>query len=250
MSNFREKLKKEIGWAGGVIYFLSRVLIGAMVVLLVLRYAYGQGSFWSNIDYFLLFFVLLDLVILNRVASRHSERSEESLANARIFSNKLRDPSPTAQDDKKKIAQDDMENEKLVFGLIVAFFGLNLLWMAELVMNNPGVEEKVFLPYRLNYFVLILGVILLSLNKSQFGFWLKVWLLKFRDPRAFIALALIFLIITPFLLTYKQEPVAEKAANMAYFMLVIGVLGQFVKYVRESRRKSPIIKKQSSKNHY
>jgi hypothetical protein len=241
MPNFKEKLKKEIQWADKIIYILSWIFIVLILLLIALRYVNGwnKESFWPNFDYFLLFFILLDLLILNRVSYHHSGSRFIETKNPL---DKQRDPSvshaASLQDD---IANGGLQNEKFVFGLIVGLFVLNLLWMVDLIMNKsvPALKESVFLPYRLNYIVLILGLILLTFNRGPLGLWLKGWLLKFKDPRAFIALALVFFVLCPFSLIFKQEPIAEKAANMAYFLLVIGILGQFAGYIRESRQKLP-----------
>ena len=66
------------------------------------------------------------------------------------------------------------------------------------------------------------------------GFWiLSVWLYKF-EGRVSVAGGLVFLVMCPFLLIFRKEPMAEKAAIWAYMFLVIGVFqGIFTKVKEE-----------------
>jgi hypothetical protein len=55
-----------------------------------------------------------------------------------------------------------------------------------------------------------------------------LWILAVRhykfEGRVSIAIALFFLTLCPFLLIFKKEPIAEKAAIWAYMFLVVGVV--------------------------
>ena len=55
------------------------------------------------------------------------------------------------------------------------------------------------------------------------------------DSRLPIAGALLLLIMTPFFLIRNLENYANYLATMAYFLLVIGVIKQFVEYLRENK---------------
>lgn len=69
------------------------------------------------------------------------------------------------------------------------------------------------------------------------GLWvLTVWLYKF-EGRVSIAGALVFLAMCPFLLIFKKELIAEKAAIWTYMFLVIGVAQEFIEYLGENRKK-------------
>jgi len=53
------------------------------------------------------------------------------------------------------------------------------------------------------------------------------------DGKIQIGDALTLLIITPFLLIRNLENYANYTATLAYFLLVIGVVKQFLEYLRE-----------------
>lgn len=64
------------------------------------------------------------------------------------------------------------------------------------------------------------------------GLWiLSLWLYEY-EGRISIGMGLGFLILCPFLLIFKAEAVAEKAAIWAYVFLVVGVIQQIVEYRR------------------
>ena len=63
--------------------------------------------------------------------------------------------------------------------------------------------------------------------------WSLVMLVVKHDTRLSPALGLVFLATCPFLLIADKEPVAEQAANYAYFFLAIGVLVQVEEMVLE-----------------
>jgi len=72
------------------------------------------------------------------------------------------------------------------------------------------------------------------------GLWvLNIWLYKF-EGRVSIGLALGFLTLCPFLLIFKKDLIAEKAAVWVYMFLVVGVIQLFIenfKKEKESVRK-------------
>ncbi|MBA7697915.1 hypothetical protein ES703_106587 [subsurface metagenome] len=59
----------------------------------------------------------------------------------------------------------------------------------------------------------------------------------FREDfaRLFIVMFMILLIFCAFLLIFRKEKIAEEAANVAYFLLVIGVVIEFILMMRERR---------------
>ncbi len=70
---------------------------------------------------------------------------------------------------------------------------------------------------------------------SYIGFgiyFLAIFILRI-DSRIPIAFALILLVITPFYLIKNLEVFANYLATLAYFFLVIGVIKQFIEYLRE-----------------
>jgi len=54
--------------------------------------------------------------------------------------------------------------------------------------------------------------------------------------RLFIVMFMILLILCAFLLIFKKEKIAEEAANVAYFLLVIGVVIEFILMMRQRKR--------------
>lgn len=67
------------------------------------------------------------------------------------------------------------------------------------------------------------------------GLWIwSIWLYKF-EGRISAGVALIFLLICPFLLILRKESIAEKAAIWAYMFLLVGVGQMFIEYLKENR---------------
>ena len=64
-----------------------------------------------------------------------------------------------------------------------------------------------------------------------------LWILIIRhykfEGRVSIAIALFFLTLCPFLLIFKKEPIAEKAAIWAYMFLVVGVIQLFINELKD-----------------
>jgi len=68
------------------------------------------------------------------------------------------------------------------------------------------------------------------------GWWLwAVRKYKF-EGRVSVGGGLVFLVMCPFLLILKKDPIAEKAAIWAYLFLVVGVGQMFIEYLREERK--------------
>lgn len=74
-----------------------------------------------------------------------------------------------------------------------------------------------------------------SYTLMLFGIYLIVTFTVKMDSRIPIAAALILLIITPFYLIKNLESYANFIATLAYYFLVIGVVKQFVEYLREQK---------------
>jgi len=72
-------------------------------------------------------------------------------------------------------------------------------------------------------------------------FLIALWILSARyykfESRFSIAIALFFLTMCPFLLIFKKDPIAEKAAIWAYMFLVVGVVQMFIEYIASSKPK-------------
>ncbi|PIP21792.1 MAG: hypothetical protein COX39_01115 [Candidatus Nealsonbacteria bacterium CG23_combo_of_CG06-09_8_20_14_all_40_13] len=68
------------------------------------------------------------------------------------------------------------------------------------------------------------------------GLWiLLVCLFKFKSDVS-ISLALGFLILCPFLLIFKKEPIAEQAAILVYVFLAIGAIQMFIENIKEKNK--------------
>lgn len=107
-----------------------------------------------------------------------------------------------------------------------------------------------------NYFFwLILGIFLIFLDIFVFRIssdllillLIVLWIIlvyryKF-DGRFSIGLALGFLVLCPFLLSFNNKPIADKAAIWAYLFLVVGVIQLFIEYLKEERKDEKIKKK-------
>lgn len=144
---------------------------------------------------------------------------------------------------KDKIITETKETQKE----IIRFFPLAFLLTIFLLLWQ--VIKKIFKEYVFNQitlFVLVILWILLDIFVFKFtsdllilfltGLWiLSVYRYKF-EGRVSIAGGLIFLTMCPFLLIFKKDLVAEKAAVWAYMFLVVGVVQLFVEYLKEERK--------------
>jgi len=66
-------------------------------------------------------------------------------------------------------------------------------------------------------------------------FWIGAVVGWKLEGRFSIFAALIFLILCPFLLIFKKDPLAEKAAIWAYMFLVVGVIQQLIELKRKPK---------------
>lgn len=59
-----------------------------------------------------------------------------------------------------------------------------------------------------------------------------IFIIKKHDSRIPIAYALIMLLISAFLLAFETENAANQSAILAYYLLCVGVITQFIEYIR------------------
>ncbi len=81
----------------------------------------------------------------------------------------------------------------------------------------------------------ILSVYLFKIHLWWFALILAIiYFFYFKmDYRPYVACAIVLLIACAYILTIKPESYANKVAVIAYYMLVLGVLGAFLEYFRE-----------------
>ena len=199
------KFKNNIQNSNEIIHIFSWIFTIFLSILIIFRAIYPTEAFYTYLDYFILFFILFDFIILNRITSKNG-----------------------------------LKHEKTVFTAIIIFLFLDFLSIMENTINSPMTNLA---PHRIIYLILFLGLTILAFNSKPLGLWLKSLLIKLKEPSSFIFLAIIFLILCPFFLFFKYESIAEKTANIAYLLLVIGVLGQFTKYIIKSRKNSKRVSK-------
>jgi len=89
-------------------------------------------------------------------------------------------------------------------------------------------------------FGILLDIFFLKLTSDFLIFFLTgLWILVVRlykfEGRVSVAVALGFLILCPFLLIFKKEAIAEKAAIWVYMFLVVGVIQMFIEVKKEKR---------------
>jgi hypothetical protein len=97
-------------------------------------------------------------------------------------------------------------------------------------------------------FMILLDIFVFKFISDLLIFFLIcLWVLSICSSKfkieASIGLALGFLILCPFLLIFKKELIAEKAAIWGYMFLVVGVFQVFVKSLKEKRKDAEIKKK-------
>ncbi len=97
---------------------------------------------------------------------------------------------------------------------------------------------------------IILMVIIVSLVRRMRPRLIRKWPYFREKPSApYIMLFMILLLSCAFLLMIKLEPVAEQVANIAYFLLVIGVGIEFYQLMREKKdKKEELPAKQTTEN--
>ncbi len=143
---------------------------------------------------------------------------------------------------KDKFIIETKETQKEIIRFFpIAFFLTLFLLPWQLV-------KKIFKEYVFNQitlFFLIILVILIDIFIFKFtsdlvilvliGLWIwSVWRFKFGG-RVSVGLALFFLILCPFLLILKKDPIAEKAAIWAYMFLVVGVIQMMIEYIKDKK---------------
>ena len=144
---------------------------------------------------------------------------------------------------KDKFIAETKENQKGIIRFFPLAFLLTiflLLWQVikkifkEYIFNQITILVLVILGILIDIFVLKFTSDLLILILT--ALWiLSVYHFKFKG-RTSIGLALGFLILCPFLLIFKKELIAEKAAIWAYMFLVVGAVQMFIEYVKEERK--------------
>ena len=102
-------------------------------------------------------------------------------------------------------------------------------------MTRPARRSKPLLFLALLTLAVLTQVLFLDWGPEVVFFvtWLLVALTVQHDSRLSAAIGLAFLATCPFLLIAGKDPVAEQAANYAYFFLAIGVLVQFEELLLE-----------------
>ena len=144
---------------------------------------------------------------------------------------------------KDKFVTETKETQKE----IIRFFPLAFLLTIFLLLWQ--VIKKIFKEYVFNQitlFVLVILGILLDIFVFKFtsdllilfltGLWiLSIYHYKF-EGRVSIGGALLFLTMCPFLLIFKKNLIAEKAAVWAYMFLVVGVIQMMIEYMKEERK--------------
>ena len=101
--------------------------------------------------------------------------------------------------------------------------------------NTQHTRRKSFLFLTLLTLVILTQTVILHWGPEAvfFATWLFLALAVQHDSRVSVAVGLAFLATCPFLLIADKEPVAEQAANYAYFFLAIGVLVQLEELLLE-----------------
>ncbi len=85
---------------------------------------------------------------------------------------------------------------------------------------------------------IIIMVIIVSIVRKVRPRLIKRWHYFQEKPSApYIMLFMILLLSCAFLLMVKLEPIAEQIANIAYFLLVVGVGIEFYQLIKEGRAK-------------
>lgn len=78
--------------------------------------------------------------------------------------------------------------------------------------------------------------IVLNKTLTLFVVWISaVFLLKLPGKVSVVA-AMISLGLCPIFLIFKKEPTAEELANLAFGLLVVGAIQEFVKFLKEEGR--------------
>ena len=99
-------------------------------------------------------------------------------------------------------------------------------------------SKKIFLPIVI--FGIIFDIFIYNITSDLLILFLTIfWIWSIRvfrfNGKVSIAGALVFLLMCPFLLILNKEFIAEKSAIWAYMFLAVGVIQEFVEYMKENR---------------
>lgn len=97
---------------------------------------------------------------------------------------------------------------------------------------------------------IIIMIIIVSIVRRVRPRLIRKWRYFQEKPSApYIMLFMILLLFCAFLLTIKLEPVAEQVANIAYFLLVVGVGIEFYQVMKEKKsEKNETPERQTTEN--
>jgi hypothetical protein len=123
---------------------------------------------------------------------------------------------------------------------IIAFMGENWI-LIRWVLTRPGVlialAIGLLLTAHLDLFLVAMTMVFVVVIRKVRPGLAERWPYFQEKPSApYIISFMALLMSCAFLLIFKLEPVAEQIANVAYFLLVIGVGIEFVQMVRERNR--------------
>jgi hypothetical protein len=157
--------------------------------------------------------------------------------------------------DKTKVTQAEIVafSPRILGGKVGSFVVLPLAVSFGAIRRVGGVGGRFFRLLFSKEGILLLGIlgILLDIFVLDFssdliilfltGLW--VWSVRWHrfEGRVSVAGALIFLALCPFLLIFKKDPIAEKAAIWAYMFLVVGTIQMFVEYAKEEKKNVKLV---------
>jgi len=81
------------------------------------------------------------------------------------------------------------------------------------------------------------------LKLVPFSFTLIIYILLRYDSRFFLGTAIFIIILSALLLSTSDSTIANEAAIIAYYFLVIGVLGLLIEYLRKDTKLATRLRK-------
>jgi hypothetical protein len=81
------------------------------------------------------------------------------------------------------------------------------------------------------------------LKLVSFSFTLIIYILLRYDSRFFLGTAIFIIILSALLLSTSDSTIANEAAIIAYYFLVIGVLGLLIEYLRKDTKLATRLRK-------
>jgi hypothetical protein len=81
------------------------------------------------------------------------------------------------------------------------------------------------------------------LKLVSFSFTLIIYILLRYDSRFFLGTAIFIIILSALLLSTSDSTIANEAAIIAYYFLVIGVLGLLIEYLRKDAKLATRLRK-------